>query len=334
MRGAALRARARCARPAVIASLSACTATGSPSVARAAHPVVQREVVDAREVVDRRWRDMNALKPTTPRAASSSSRPTSPGHEAAPQREVDERAALRQRRASRRTRRRSTVGGWALSGMSIAAVAPPAASARVPVSKPSQSVRPGSLKCTCASTAAGQEMQAGGVDLLASRVPRSSGPSAAIRPSATPTSSRRCAAGADDGCAANQDVEAHPSELEELRRHVDRRRDVLGRHGLGRVVADAAGAADEQHRDRGNRRERDGVVAGAARQADDRMTGRRDRLGNELGELRLNRRRRASPAQRPIRAPAPRAGDRIRALARAVRRRTPAASLRRGGRRG
>jgi hypothetical protein len=42
------------------------------------------------------------------------------------------------------------VGGIELSGMSTTVVTPPDAAARVPVQKPSQSVRPGSLRCTCA----------------------------------------------------------------------------------------------------------------------------------------------------------------------------------------
>src|SRR5206468_2824633 len=47
--------------------------------------------------------------------------------------------------------RASTVGGLALSGMSIAVVTPPAASALVPRAKPSQWVRPGSSRCTWGS---------------------------------------------------------------------------------------------------------------------------------------------------------------------------------------
>src|SRR6266403_4952112 len=42
------------------------------------------------------------------------------------------------------------VGGIELSGMSTTVVMPPDAAARVPVQKPSHSVRPGSLRCTCA----------------------------------------------------------------------------------------------------------------------------------------------------------------------------------------
>ena len=40
--------------------------------------------------------------------------------------------------------------------MSKNAVKPPAASAAVPVSRPSQCVRPGSLKCTCGSRPPGK----------------------------------------------------------------------------------------------------------------------------------------------------------------------------------
>ena len=47
------------------------------------------------------------------------------------------------------------VAGMLLSGMSISVVTPPAAAARVAVSKPSQSVRPGSLMWTCVSTRPG-----------------------------------------------------------------------------------------------------------------------------------------------------------------------------------
>src|SRR5205807_3460582 len=43
------------------------------------------------------------------------------------------------------------VGGLALSGISITVVTPPAAALMLPVSKPSQCVRPGSLKWTCGS---------------------------------------------------------------------------------------------------------------------------------------------------------------------------------------
>ncbi len=47
------------------------------------------------------------------------------------------------------------VGGFELSGMSSTVVTPPAAAAWVAHSKPSHSVRPGSLMCTCVSTMPG-----------------------------------------------------------------------------------------------------------------------------------------------------------------------------------
>ena len=47
------------------------------------------------------------------------------------------------------------VGGRQFSGMSTIVVMPPAAAASVAVANPSQSVRPGSLTCTCESTRPG-----------------------------------------------------------------------------------------------------------------------------------------------------------------------------------
>ena len=47
------------------------------------------------------------------------------------------------------------VTGMQLSGMSTTVVTPPAAAARVAVSKPSHSVRPGSLRWACESTRPG-----------------------------------------------------------------------------------------------------------------------------------------------------------------------------------
>ena len=86
-----------------------------------------------------------------------------------------------------------TVGGWALSGISIAAVAPPAASAARAGLEALPIGAAGLVEVHVRVDHPGQEMQAGGVDLLASRVPRARRPSAAISPSATPMSSRRCA---------------------------------------------------------------------------------------------------------------------------------------------
>jgi hypothetical protein len=56
-------------------------------------------------------------------------------------------AASRQVRL-RASSRALTVQGVEFNGMSMNSVPPPAASARLPVAAPSQSVRPGSLKCT------------------------------------------------------------------------------------------------------------------------------------------------------------------------------------------
>ena len=54
-------------------------------------------------------------------------------------------------------RHASSSPGSLLSGMSTSVVTPPAAAARVAVAKPSHSVRPGSLRCTCVSTMPGHD---------------------------------------------------------------------------------------------------------------------------------------------------------------------------------
>ena len=80
-----------------------------------------------------------------------------------------------------------TVGGMLLSGMSRIVVTPPAAAARVAVSNPSHSVRPGSLTCTCVSTRPGSRTSsAPSWTTVSPSRPGSSGSMAAIRPSRTP----------------------------------------------------------------------------------------------------------------------------------------------------
>ena len=62
------------------------------------------------------------------------------------------------------------------SGMSTIVVTPPAAAARVAVAKPSHSVRPGSLTCTCVSTSPGMSTSSS-----ASRTMRGGGESGSER---------------------------------------------------------------------------------------------------------------------------------------------------------
>src|SRR3954451_24982993 len=111
------------------------------------------------------------------------------------------------------------------------AVAPPAASARVPVAQPSQSVRPGSLKCTWASITPGSRCSE------RASISARAGPdaNAAIAPSAIATS--RSAAWITRSYGTQEPLEG-----------VDGDRDVGLRDRLGGVVADAAPAAHEQQR--------------------------------------------------------------------------------------
>ena len=156
--------RARCASLRVSSSLSAWTATGNPS--RAARSMPSSSVrSSAAGNSSTPLADMNALKPTTPRAASSSSRSGSPGT-SPPQSATSTCAAPSAARALASNAAPSTVGGIEFSGMSIALVVPPAASALVPVAKPSQCERPGSFRCTWASTTPGRASSPARVDLL------------------------------------------------------------------------------------------------------------------------------------------------------------------------
>src|SRR5215203_558659 len=92
--------------------------------------------------------------------------------------------------ASRLTSRASTVqvGGTLLSGISMIVVIPPAAAARVAVSKPSQSVRPGSSTWTCVSTMPGSKTSSSLRCTVCSPVRSASSSSiAATMPSRIPT---------------------------------------------------------------------------------------------------------------------------------------------------
>ena len=131
---------------------------------------------------------MKALKPTTPQAASSSSRSSDPAGVSPPQSATSTRATPRAAATLASNDAPSSVGGIALSGMSIAVVVPPQASAAVPVAKPSQSARPGSLRCTCASTTPGSTINAARVDLLARAALQVRRPARRSCRRATPTS--------------------------------------------------------------------------------------------------------------------------------------------------
>ena len=92
----------------------------------------------------------------------------------------------------------STVGGMLLSGMSTIVVTPPAAAALVADSKPSHSVRPGSLTCTWESTIPGSSTSSEpSSTTAAARSPRSDpgASTATICPSLTATSAPRSPSG-------------------------------------------------------------------------------------------------------------------------------------------
>ncbi len=149
------RLRARAAVSArVIVSDSACTATIKPSSAARCIPSRNvRSSTAAKSSIP--LFDMKAFKPITPRSRSVSSSAKFPGTNP-PQsaKSTNECFSAAARFASKLGP--SIVGGCAFSGMSKTVVVPPAAAAREPVAKPSHSVRPGSLKWTCASITPGK----------------------------------------------------------------------------------------------------------------------------------------------------------------------------------
>ena len=128
-------------------------------------------------------------------------------------------------------------------------VAPPAAAPRVPLDQPSQSARPGSLKWTWASTAPGRTCRprasisssAGSVQLGRDRLDPAVGDRDVGARRGRRRGARRCRRG-----SAGRSRQA----LTKRSSDVERDRDVGRLDRLGRVVADAALAAHEQHRHR------------------------------------------------------------------------------------
>ena len=98
---------------------------------------------------------MKHLKPRTPSATRPASSVTLPGTTPPQKPTSTAHWPLAAARFAAKPSR-VVVGGIELSGMSTSVVTPPIAAARVAVAKPSHSVRPGSLRCTCVSTMPGR----------------------------------------------------------------------------------------------------------------------------------------------------------------------------------
>ena len=193
----------------VISWLSAWTATGSPS--RAASLMPSNSVTSsARGNSGSPESHMNALKPTTPRSASSSSRRRLPG---------TAHPRARSRRSTRpssggplarRTRAALTVHGVELSGMSTNVVPPPAASARLPGRRALPVGAARLVEVHVRVDHAGEHVQPAGIDLLATRA-RAPARSPRSRPSSIARSACITATGSDQRAAADHDVmHGHP----------------------------------------------------------------------------------------------------------------------------
>ena len=94
------------------------------------------------------------MNPKTPASHSGSRSATLPGT-APPQKPTSTISSPSAASCLTRSPSSVVVGGIELSGMSTSVVAPPSAAASVAETKPSHSVRPGSLMCTWVSTMPG-----------------------------------------------------------------------------------------------------------------------------------------------------------------------------------
>ena len=110
------------------------------------------------------------------------------------------------------------MAGIELSGMSANAVVPPAAIAEVPLEKPSQCVRPGSFRCTCASTNPGSTCRPRAS--TSSRPPVSSGPTCCDHAVAAADVAARRAVREVDGAAADDEIERHAASRSAIRRRM------------------------------------------------------------------------------------------------------------------
>src|SRR5579859_4406754 len=132
---------------------SACTSSGTPAlvstgIARRSTP---SSTCGKSSTPDSTRKHLNATHPASASARSSATLPgTTPPVNATSTASCPSVAAAFASNAAS-----VVVGGDALSGMSTIVVTPPAAAARVAVAKPSHSLRPGSLTCTCVSTRPG-----------------------------------------------------------------------------------------------------------------------------------------------------------------------------------
>ena len=124
---------------------------------------------------------MKALKPMAPASAMASMWSSESGVSPPQSAKSRQERFSPMRRFSSKAARVMT-GGLEFSGMSKKVVPPPAARAREPVVKPSQSARPGSLKWTWASIQPGR-MRASRKLISSRAVPESEGPAAVMNPS-------------------------------------------------------------------------------------------------------------------------------------------------------
>ena len=142
------------AHGAIASPSSACTIISEPEPRGLGHRRGEPGGVEVRELLDPRV-EQEALEAEDAGVVQRRQVGHVAGHGPAPEADVDADLVAGHGPLLARAPPTVVVGGMLLSGMSTIVVTPPAAAARVALAKPSHSVRPGSLTCTCVSTSPG-----------------------------------------------------------------------------------------------------------------------------------------------------------------------------------
>ena len=163
----------------------------------------------------------------------------------------------------------SHVGGMLFSGMSSNVVTPPAAAARVAASKPSHSVRPGSLTCTCVSTRPGRSTSSSAsTTTLAADRSASNASTETMRPARMPTAAGRFSGRGDHAPRSDDEIQRVSIHRDQasLRSASDRSADSWERATIA-PMRSSSGPASAMHRATSGSRSVSAYAAGDRRPA-------------------------------------------------------------------
>src|SRR5579871_1961104 len=220
-----------------------------------------------------------------------------------------------------------TVQGVELSGISKNSAPPPAASARLPVAAPSHSVRPGSLKCKCASITAGKTYRPRASISVAP--PGSSRPTSVICLPSIAISAGVSASGVTTiPPRTTSSGKAGLQFFEELQAYGKAGANILFPHRFLGLMADSARSAQKEHSGGHGAGNNHGIVPGSARHAMERIAGSLDGALQPSGERGVHAHGWLIEARLALEAkPAPR-GDFSRATQQSIHCRMPNRVLR------